>query len=104
MVPRLSRKCTIPLGREKSWLPNQPMWTTDFFNRTPYRRKTYFANDATDGRLIRTVQGAIPGNSLANYTAVLSATRNLGANATNVVSESVFTATGEIEKQFDPRN
>lgn len=75
-----------------------------FSREDPYGRKKYYAYDATDGRLIRTIIGAVSTYTLANQAAVLSAVRNTSANANFVVSDTVFTAGGSVEKQINAIN
>jgi YD repeat-containing protein len=74
-----------------------------FSTEDPYGRKTYFAYDATDGRLIRTVKGAVPSFSLVDYAAVLNLTRDASANADYVVTDRVHDAVGNLVESFDSR-
>ena len=60
--------------------------------------------DTTDGRLIRTITGATPEYSLANFAAVLNETRDFSENASYVIHDSVYDAQGRLERSHDGRN
>ncbi|WP_218933574.1 RHS repeat-associated core domain-containing protein [Rubripirellula lacrimiformis] len=75
-----------------------------FKSEDPFGRNTYFAYDATDGRLIRTVAGTVPGFSLTNASAVISLLRDTSANADYVVSDTIYDSEGNIERRHDGRN
>ncbi len=100
--PRASKT----LVASKQFENNQLYKTTD-----PYGRSTYYAYDATDGRLVRTVTGTVPeytppsptsGQTLSQ--ALLAINRNTSANATYIVQDIVYDAEGQTWKQFDGLN
>jgi RHS repeat-associated protein len=75
-----------------------------FSTEDPYGRKTYYAYDATDGRLIRSVVGTVPSFSLANPSAVITLTRDSSANADYIITDSIFDADGKLVEAIDPRS
>ncbi|WP_197455952.1 RHS repeat protein [Stieleria neptunia] len=75
-----------------------------FNTEDPYGRKTYYAYDATDGRLIRTVAGTTPEFSLADFDAVIALTRDFSANASYVITDIVYDAEGNQIRLHDGRN
>ncbi len=76
-----------------------------------YDRKTYYAYDATDGRLIRTVKGTVPEFEVAltdpndpaydPFTAILNLVRDNTANADYVIYDSVYDAGGNLAEVYD---
>ncbi|EMI23611.1 YD repeat-containing protein, partial [Rhodopirellula europaea SH398] len=75
-----------------------------FSSEDAYGRKTYYAYDATDGRLIRTVQGLTPEFTLADFDAVLNLTRDTSANADYVISDMMHDAEGNVIESYDARS
>ncbi|WP_158453518.1 RHS repeat protein, partial [Rhodopirellula europaea] len=74
-----------------------------FSSEDAYGRKTYYAYDATDGRLIRTVSGLTPEFTLADFDAVLNLTRDTSANADYVISDMMYDAEGNVIESYDAR-
>lgn len=68
-------------------------------------RKTYYAYDATDGRLIRTVKAAVPSWAPTTLTnaGILALTRDLNPNAQYVIHDLVYDAQGQIVDAYDGR-
>ncbi len=75
-----------------------------FSSEDAHGRNTYFAYDATDGRLIRSVTGTTTEFSLADFDAVINKTRDFTANADYLIADTVFDAVGNIERIHDGRN
>ncbi len=81
------------------------------YNSTdPYGRKTYYAYDATDQRLIRTVQAtqsgwapASPGTGQTENSVLLNLTRDTAPNAPYVIQDQVYDANGQLVDRYDPR-
>ncbi len=74
-----------------------------FSQQDPYGRKAFYAYDATDGRMIRSVKGLVPSYNLTTFATVLAVVRNTAPNATYAVQDSVFDSEGHLESQFDAR-
>ncbi len=74
----------------------------------PHGRKTFYAYD-DDGRLIRTVIGTVPeftvpGTDPDPYVNLLALNRDTTANADYIISDTVYSSAGDIERQHDGRN
>ncbi|MCG8649118.1 MAG: hypothetical protein MI861_04760, partial [Pirellulales bacterium] len=89
----------VELESTQTYIDNQLFCSED-----PYGRKTYYAYDATDGRLIRTVTGTTAEFSLADFSAVLNLTRDYTANADYIIQDTVFDAAGNVLRSHDGRN
>ena len=82
------------------------------YSRTdPYGRTTYYAYDATDGRLIRTTQGMVPQWSPPSPSgtqtlsqALLGVSRDLNANAQYIVTDLVLDASGRKTDSYNGLN
>jgi RHS repeat-associated protein len=93
------------LVSKRQYENNQLYKTTD-----PYDRCTYYAYDATDGRLVRTITATVPewsppaptGTQTLNQV-LLAVTRDTGSNAKYIVTDLVNDAEGQAWKQFDGR-
>ena len=94
------------LQTTKQYEKNQLYKSTD-----AYGRATYYAYDATDARLIRTVTATVPeytppaptgGQTLSQ--ALLAINRDASANAKYIVNDIVNDAEGQSLQQVDPRS
>jgi len=75
-----------------------------FSTQDAYGRKSYFKYRTSDSKLTRTVRGTMPTYSLADFTAVANATRNLTNNAAFVIEDSELDAAGQTLAHIDGRN
>ena len=76
-----------------------------FASEDPYGRKKFFAYDATDGRLIRQIQGTVPSVSYADNAAVLNKVRDPDGtpNSTSIIQDLLYDAEGQTTSMFDGR-
>jgi RHS repeat-associated protein len=88
------------LSSSMAYLDNRQFKVTD-----PYNRSTYFAYDATDGRLIRKVKAAIAGWAPSTQTnaGLLAMSRDTNPNAPYVIDDVVYDALGQVVDRFDAR-
>lgn len=100
---------TDPVGRTKSYqydavgrsiAVTHPDSST---SQTLYRRRTYYGYRASDGTLIRTVTCTVPEETLANFAAVWSLTRDTSANATYVIHDAIRNEDGHLTEVIDGR-
>ena len=75
-----------------------------FSSEDRFGRMTYYAYDATDGRMIRSVNGLVPEFSLVDFAAVINQVRDSAANAIYTVTDNVYGPTGNLLRSHDPRN
>ncbi len=74
----------------------------------PHGRKTFYAYD-DDGRTIRTVTGTVPESTVPGtvpdpYVNLLALNRDTTANADYIISDTVYSSAGDIERQHDGCN
>ncbi|QDT57272.1 tRNA(Glu)-specific nuclease WapA precursor [Caulifigura coniformis] len=76
-----------------------------FNTEDPYGRKTYYAYDSQQAKLIRTIRCTVPSVSYADFTAVLAATRasENAENPTSLITDYVYDTQGQTLKVIDPR-
>ncbi|MEO1527314.1 MAG: RHS repeat-associated core domain-containing protein [Planctomycetota bacterium] len=70
----------------------------------PYGRKTYYGYDATNGRRIRTVMGAVPEYSVADFAEVFLEVRDLTPNADFVLTDTIYNDDGTVQRSINPRD
>jgi RHS repeat-associated protein len=97
---RVIPRAGITLSSTVAYLDNRQFLSTD-----PYNRSTYFAYDATDGRLIRTVRAAVAGWAPTTQTnaGLLALTRDTNPNAPYIIEDVVYDAQGRLVDRFDGR-
>jgi RHS repeat-associated protein len=88
----------VELVTKRVYLNNQLHYTED-----PYGRRTYYGYDSANGRVIRTVQYTIPGQSLATNAAVINLTRSTAANPTAIITDIINDANGQPIQRIDAR-
>jgi YD repeat-containing protein len=69
----------------------------------PYGRRKYYGYRASDETLICTITCTVPEQTLANFAAVWSQTRDLGPNAKYIVHDAIRDATGQLTQIIDGR-
>ena len=75
-----------------------------FSSEDPYGRKTFYAYNTSDARLIRTNQATIPSVTYANFAAVTAATRAPAstANPTSLITDYTLNSEGQTTATIDP--
>lgn len=88
---------TTLVSRQK-YVDNELFSTAD-----PYGRQTFYAYDATDGRLIRTIQATEASVDYADFVAVLAAVRvpATTANPTALITDILYDAEGQPTSTID---
>jgi RHS repeat-associated protein len=84
------------LVTKREFLNNESFSVAD-----PYGRHTYFAHRASDGVLIRRIQGRFTSFSLPDEAAVLGTPRDYSQNADYVVKDILKNAVGQVELLID---
>jgi YD repeat-containing protein len=76
-----------------------------FCREDPYGRKTYYAYRASDGALIREIQGTVPSFQLADFSAVLNQVRvaDPHSNGTSIITDYLLDDDGHEIERIDGR-
>jgi hypothetical protein len=74
-----------------------------FYSEDPYGRREYMGYRASDGDLIRRVQGTHDAFSLADNSAVLNLVRDASDNAGYIVADAIKNVAGDLDQVIDGR-
>ena len=90
---------TTALTTTSLYVNNLLRQTTD-----PYGRKTYVVYRPSDARMVRQVQGLIPADGIADYTAATALARSASvSNPAYLITDYVLDAAGQQTDIVDPR-
>jgi YD repeat-containing protein len=88
----------VSLTSTRTYLNNQLFCETD-----PYGRRKYYGYRASDGELIREIQGTVPSFTLADFNAVMNQTRDQTPNAQLLITDYQLDNVGQRVAVIDGR-